>query len=80
MLDLVREEKPLSFATAEVVAMSWATLLTADFEQARSGATDYQNVTNALDRVYGALRDEAAYRPATFHATLATLASLLEKN
>jgi len=80
LLALVREENPLAFSTAEAAVMAWATLLTADFEEARLAASGYAAASRALDEVYAQVRDEATYRPQAFAASLTTLASLLEKN
>ena len=67
-------EQPLAFAAAESIAMSAATLLTADYEQQGLSAKHYEQASKALDQVYAAVGDERSYRAKTFVVALNQLA------
>ena len=69
-----RAEQPLAFAAAESIAMSAATLLTAEYEQQGLSAERYAQASKALDQVYAAVGDERSYRAKTFVVALNALA------
>ncbi|MGH8598692.1 MAG: hypothetical protein ACREXT_18730, partial [Gammaproteobacteria bacterium] len=73
------QEQPLSFSAAESIAMSVATLLTAEFEHQRLSAEEFKQVSARLDRVFAAVSDEQSYRSRAFSAALAEVATVLEK-
>ena len=68
---------PLSFLQAEAAAMGLSTLLTAEQEAGRLTADAYVDANAALDVVYAALADEAAYQPSRLAAALVGFAAKL---
>ena len=70
-------EMPLSFTAAESVAMSIATLVTAEYEQQRLPAERYHAAGAAIDEVYATIANEQTYQPTIFVAALDKVASVL---
>ena len=70
-------EMPLSFTAAESVAMSIATLVTAEYEQQRLPAERYHAAGAAIDEVYATIANERTYQPTIFVAALDKVASVL---
>ena len=79
LIGLASAEQPLAFGAAESVAMSAATLLTAEYEQQGISPAQYQQASQALDGVYATVGDERSYRATAFVAALAQLAAALTK-
>ena len=77
LLALPSPDSALPLATAEAMAMSLSSLLLAEKEAGRIGATQYQNLEGQLDGLYALLRDEDRYAPPVFARRSAELRNSL---